>query len=128
MKVKQQRDFVMSVKLTPDMRDKLTFVANAIGQAPATVASFAIGQYIANQHVHLTVVSDSISKTISSLMPLIPEMFKQPETESESCSSSKECLEPPQPSAAEKTKKPTKSSRFETSSKLKPSTGEDLSK
>jgi len=121
MKVKQQRDFVMSVKLTPDMRDKLAFVSNSLGQAPATVASFAIGQYIATQHAHLNLVSNAINQ----LLPTIIEMLKEPETESESCSSSKECLEPPQPSAAEKIKKPTKSSRFGTSSKSKPSTGVD---
>ena len=130
MKVKQQRDFVMSVKLTPDMREKLMFVSNAIGQAPATVASFSIGQCISEHYARLTLGSNAIDKTIAMFGPEFREALKKlSETESEEpCLSSKECLEPPQPSVAEKTKKPTKSSRFGTSSKSKHSTGEDLSK
>lgn len=126
MKVKQSREIVMSVKLTPDMRDKLISVASAIGQAPATVASFAIGQYVATQSASLNASVHMANKMASSLSTELVELFKNQLSESEeSCSSSKECLEPPQPSAVEKTKKPTKSSRFGTSSKSKPSTGED---
>jgi len=124
MDVKQQRDVVISVKITPDIRDKLHFVATNLGQSPATVASFAIGQYVATQSAQFNAALNAGTQMASALAPGLME-FLNKLLESESCSSSKECLEPPQQSAAEKTKKPTKSSRFETSSKLKPSMGED---
>ena len=84
MKVKQQRDFVMSVKLTPDMREKLMFVSNAMGQAPATVASFSIGQYISEHYARLTLGSIAIDKTIATFGPEFCEALKKlSETESE---------------------------------------------
>jgi len=93
MNEKQARDFVMSVKLTPDMREKLAYVSKQFGQSPATVASFAIGQYIATQSVALNASENIANKFVSALSPGLTELLNKL-TESEPCLSSKECSEP----------------------------------
>ena len=51
---KQLRDFTLSVRLRPDTRERLELVAERLGVASATVASMAIGQYVAAQYAALT--------------------------------------------------------------------------
>jgi predicted transcriptional regulator len=126
---KPLRDFTLSVRLRPDMREKLGMVADALGVSPATVASMAIGQYVAAQHTALT----AAERTGKAMMEVMAAMLQGEETnqpsESESpCSSSKDSSALPPPSAAEPTKKPAKSSLSAQSFKSKRSTGADSSK
>ena len=128
MATKQNRDFIMSVKLTNDMRDKLAFVADALGQAPATVASFAIGQYVAAQTAGLKATSVMGESMAKALVPALAEIFQSlnPELESEPpCSSSKVYSVQPRLSVAEPIEKPVKSSPKEKFSKSKRSTAAD---
>jgi hypothetical protein len=124
MATKQNRDYIMSVKLTADMRDKLAFVADALGQAPATVASIAVGQFVAAQFSSL----NASSKTGEVLSGVLTDFFKTLTESDPSCSSSKDSSAQLPLLVAEPTKKPAKSSRFGTSSKSKPSTVVDSSK
>jgi predicted transcriptional regulator len=128
MAIKQNRDFIMSVKLTTDMRDKLAFVADSLGQAPATVASFAIGQYVAAQTASLKATSTMGESMAKAMVPALAELFQSlnPEPESENpCSSSKVYSVQPRLSAVEPIKKPVKSSLKGKSFKSKPSTAGD---
>jgi hypothetical protein len=127
---KQLRDFTLSVRLRPDMRERLNFVSEALGVSPATVASMAIGQYVASQHASLTASHKSAESLIQQVAPGMLEMFKTLATESENepCSSSKASSVQLPLLAAEQTAKQAKSSPKEKSSRSKPSTRAALSK
>jgi predicted transcriptional regulator len=123
---KQLRDFTLSVRLRPDMRERLYAVADGLGVSPATVASIAIGQYVATAQASTNATTRAIEGMMSSLAPQMADLIStisQPETESENpCSSFKDSSEQLPLLAAEPTKKPAKSSLSEKSSKSKPST------
>lgn len=120
----EKRDFTLSVRLRPDMRERLYAVADALGVSPATVASIAIGQYVANAQASANATTKAIEGMMSTMAPQMAEMFtalsNQPE--SEPCSSSKAFSAQLPLLAAEPTVKPVKSSPKEKSSKSKRST------
>lgn len=121
--VKQLRDSTLSVRLRPDMRERLYAVADGLGVSPATVASIAIGTYVATQQASANATTRAIEGMMSSMAPQVTEMFKTlSETESEPCSSSKASSVQLPLLAAEPTVKPAKSSPKEKSSRSKPST------
>ena len=114
------RDFTLSVRLRPDMREKLGMVADNLGVSPATIASMAIGQYVAAQHTAFT----AATRTGEAMAAAIRDMFaagdQPPETESEEPCSSSSALSVQLPLlAAAPTKKPGKSSPSVTSSRSK---------
>lgn len=127
---KQLRDFTLSVRLRPDMRERLYSVADALGVSPATVASIAIGQYVANAQASANATTKAIEGMMTGLAPQFADMFKTlSETESEPlCSSSKESSVQLPLLVAEPTKKRAKSSPSAKSSKSKRSTGAASSK
>jgi len=106
---KQQRDFTLSVRLRPDTREKLGLVADAFGVSPATVASMAIGQYVATQHASLCASSKAMETMIGSIAPGVLEAIKTMSESETPCFSLSEPLELPQPSAVALAKKPAKS-------------------
>lgn len=131
MATKQNRDFIMSVKLTTEMRDKLAFVADALGHPPATVASLAIGQYVSTQTVALKATATIAQSMAAALVPLLTSVLQpsNPQPESEKpCSSSKAYSVQPRLSAAEPIEKPAKLFPKGKFSKSKPSTVADSSK
>ena len=121
---KQLRDFTLSVRLRPDMRERLYAVADGLGVSPATVASIAIGQYVANAQASANATTKAIEGMMTSMAPQMAEMFTALTTnESEPpCSSSKASSVQLPLLAAEPTAKPAKSSLSAKSSKSKPST------
>jgi predicted transcriptional regulator len=126
---KQLRDFTLSVRLRPDMRERLELVAERLGVASATVASMAIGQYVAAQHAALT-ASEKQGETMGkAITEALAEIFKTqlPESESPCSSSSVSSVQLPL-LVAEPTKKRVKSSPSVQSSKSKRSTGAASSK
>ena len=119
----EKRDFTLSVRLRPDMRERLYSVADALGVSPATVASIAIGQYVANAQASANATTRAIEGMMTSMGPQLTEMISAiSQPESEPCSSSKDSSVQLPLLAAEPTKKPAKSSPKEKSSKSKPST------
>lgn len=123
--VKQLRDSTLSVRLRPDMRERLYAVADGLGVSPATVASIAIGTYVATQQASANATTRAIEGMMSSMAPQVTEMFKtlsETEPESEPCSSSKASSVQLPLLAAEPTVKPAKSSPKEKSSRSKRST------
>jgi len=126
---KQLRDFTLSVRLRPDTRERLELVAERLGVASATVASMAIGQYVAAQYAALTASEKQGESMGKAITEALAEIFKTQLPESDqSCSSSKVYSVQPPLLAAEPTKKPAKSFPKEKSSRSKPSTPGALSK
>lgn len=120
---KQQRDFTLSVRLRPDMREKLGFVADSLGVSPATVASMAVGHYVASQHASLTASSKAMESIIGAIAPGMLEALKTISTEGETpCLSSSESSVQLPLLVAATTKKQAKSSPRAQSSKSKRST------
>lgn len=120
----EKRDFTLSVRLRPDMRERLYSVADALGVSPATVASIAIGQYVANAQASANATTKAIEGMMSTMAPQMAEMFTalSHQPESEPCSSSKDSSVQLPLLAAEPTVKPAKSSPKEKSSRSKLST------
>jgi len=125
---KQLRDFTLSVRLRPDMRERLAFVSDALGVSAATVASMAIGQFVAAQYASLNSSSRAIDSVIEKLGPEFMEFFKSTTDESDTCSSSKASSVQLPLLAADSTAKPAKSSPKGKFSKSKPSTSAGSSK
>ena len=126
----EKRDFTLSVRLRPDMRERLYSVADALGVSPATVASIAIGEYVSKAQASANATTKAIEGMMTSMAPQFSELINamsQPES-APPCSSSKDSFVQLPLSAAEPTKKPAKSSPKEKSSKSKPSTRAALSK
>jgi len=121
---KQLRDFTLSVRLRPDMRERLAFVSEALGVSPATVASMAIGQYVAAQHASLNASKNAIESAMGKMVPEFMEILSKnvSESEEEPCSTSSASSVQLPLLAAAPTKKRVKSSPKEKSSKSKPST------
>lgn len=126
----EKRDFTLSVRLRPDMRERLYSVADGLGVSPATVASIAIGQYVANAQASSNATTKAIEGMMAGMAPQMAEMFSALTTnESEPpCSSSKASSVQLPLLAAEPIAKLAKSSLSEKSSKSKPSTRVALSK
>ena len=121
---KQLRDFTLSVRLRPDMRERLDLVAERLGVASATVASMAIGQYVAAQYAALTASEKQGEAMAKSITESLSEIFKNQlsESEPEPCLSFKASSVQLPLLAAEPTAKPAKSFPKEKSSRSKPST------
>jgi predicted DNA-binding protein len=127
---KQLRDFTLSVRLRSDMRERLELVSERLGVAPATVATMAIGQYVAGQYAALMASEkqgDSIGKAISEAFAQLVEA-QPPESEKPPCSSSSASSVQLPLLAVEPIKKPVKSFPPAKSSKSKRSTNVDSSK
>lgn len=126
----EKRDFTLSVRLRPDMRERLYSVADGLGVSPATVASIAIGQYVANAQASANATTKAIEGMMATMGPQMTEMLTAiTNSESEpSCSSSKESSAQLPLLAAAPIEKLVKSSPSAKSSKSKPSTVAALSK
>lgn len=70
----RKRSTGMKISLTPSLHADLVVVAEAIGQTPATAASFAIGQWVAQQKRTITATEAAIK---SMVQEAAPEMRKQ---------------------------------------------------
>ena len=118
---KQLRDFTLSVRLRADMRERLYAVGEALGVSPATIASIAIGQYVATQTATLKASKTAIEGVIAHLGPEMSEIFKTIGKESETpCSSSSVSSVQLPLLAAAPTKKQAKSRLSAKSFKSKP--------
>lgn len=74
MPTKTARSVPLKVTITPELHERLREVAAQLGQAPATIASMAIGQYVAQMSRTLGAAQtmvDTISKQVA------PELERQ---------------------------------------------------
>lgn len=67
----------MKIQLHPDMHEKLRALAEHLGQAPATVASIAVSQYVAQQTVALGATERAMTGFFESLAPSMRETLEK---------------------------------------------------
>lgn len=72
----KKRDSAIKVMLTPAMREKLDQVAEGLGQTPATAASFAIGQWVAQQHRQMQAADTAMKALIDQAGPEVIAAFR----------------------------------------------------
>lgn len=119
----EKRDFTLSVRLRPDMRERLYLVSESFGVSPATVASLAIGQYVANAQASANATVKAIEGMVAAVSPQIADMVSSLTSESDPSCSPLPALSVQLPlSAAVQTEKRAKSSQNEKFSKSKRST------
>jgi len=62
--------------LHPDMAEKLRVLAEHLGQTPATLASIAVSQYVAQQTVALGATERAMEGFFERLAPEVLQSFK----------------------------------------------------
>lgn len=72
-----KRSAAVKIMLHPDMAEKLRVLAEHLGQTPATLASIAVSQYVAQQTVALGATERAMAGFFESLAPAVQEMFNQ---------------------------------------------------
>jgi len=70
----KKRDAAIKVMLTPALRQELDAVAEAMGQTPSTAASFAIGQWVAQQRNNLQMGDKIAAEMVRQFGPLVQEV------------------------------------------------------
>jgi hypothetical protein len=65
----RKRSLGMKISLTPSLHADLVDVATAIGQTPATAASFAIGQWVAQQKRALSATDNAVNAMVEQAGP-----------------------------------------------------------
>ena len=71
-----QRSVPFKVTITPELHQRLKEVAAALGQAPATLGSMAIGQYVAQMARTLGAADRAIDGMVEAAGPEIREQLK----------------------------------------------------
>jgi hypothetical protein len=64
-----KQSFAITITLHPDMAQKLQVLADQLGQMPATLASVAVSQYVAQQTVALGVTRRVVEDFFSHIAP-----------------------------------------------------------
>lgn len=72
-----KRSSSVKVMLHPDMHEKLRVLAEALGQAPATIASLAVSQYVAQQTRALGATEKAMEGFFSSMGPEVVDHLKK---------------------------------------------------
>lgn len=72
----KKRDSAIKVMLTPAMREKLDQVAEALGQTPATAASFAIGQWVSQQSRQISAAETAVNALVAHTAPDLVAAFR----------------------------------------------------
>ncbi len=76
-----KRSSTLKVMLHPKMHDDLRALAERLGQAPSTLASIALSQYVVQQTAALGASDRAMAGIFESMAPMLKEMFKNvPET------------------------------------------------
>jgi hypothetical protein len=70
----RKRSLGMKISITPTLHADLVAVAEAFGQTPATAASFAIGQWVAQQKRTISATETAINAMVEKAGP---DLIKQ---------------------------------------------------
>lgn len=76
MASQQKRSVPLKVSLTPELHERLKEVSAALGLATATVASIAIGQYVAAQHRALGAADKAMQGMVAGLVEEVAPQMK----------------------------------------------------
>lgn len=72
----RKRASAIKVSLTPQLHADLVTVSEAIGQTPATAASFAIGQWVSQQKRTLAATENAINSMVDRMAPELVDQLK----------------------------------------------------
>lgn len=76
MALPTKRSSAVKIMLHPDMHRKLVDLAEALGQTPATLASFAVGLYVAQQTSAMGATGRAIDKMVGELAPQLQKQLE----------------------------------------------------
>lgn len=71
-----KRSSTLKVMLHPKMHDDLRALAERLGQAPSTLASIALSQYVAQQTAALGASDRAMAGIVQSMAPMMAKMFE----------------------------------------------------
>lgn len=74
---KTKRSAAVKIMLHPDMAEKLRALAEHLGQTPATLASIAVSNYVAQQHATLGATERAMEGFFASMEPAAREMLQK---------------------------------------------------
>ncbi len=74
--IKTSRSVPLKVTITPELHERLREVAAQLGQAPATVASIAIGQYVSQMSRSLGAVETVSNALVAQMGPELQRQMK----------------------------------------------------
>jgi predicted transcriptional regulator len=77
MPTSQRKSHQLKVSVTPELYERLREVAAQLGQAPATVASLAIGQYVAHQRAQLGAIDKATQAMADQVGVTLKEEIRQ---------------------------------------------------
>lgn len=77
MAISQKRTQAVKITLTPELHERLKLVADRLGQTPATVCSFAVGQFVAQQVSALQAGEAAIARLSESLTEPARELLER---------------------------------------------------
>lgn len=72
----RKRSEALKVSMTPALFADLVAVSEAIGQTPTTAASFAIGQWVAQQKRTIGAAESAVKQVMESMGPEMVEQLK----------------------------------------------------
>jgi len=76
MATKSPRSVPFKITITPELHERLRAVAAQLGQAPATVASMAVGQFVANMTNQLGAAERATSQMVERMAPEVSAQLK----------------------------------------------------
>lgn len=71
-----KRSASVKIQMHPDMHEKLRLLAEALGQAPATIASIAVSQYVVQQTRAIGAAEKAVEGFFASAGPEMVEAMK----------------------------------------------------
>lgn len=74
---KTKRSAAVKIMLRPDMAEKLRTLAEHLGQTPATLASIAVSNYVAQQHATLGATERAMEGFFAAMAPDAREMLQK---------------------------------------------------
>ena len=75
MALKQTRSKPFKVNLTPAMHERLTSLSERLGMAPASLASIAIAEYVANKSGAFEAQKEVMEKMVLSMAPQLQPLI-----------------------------------------------------
>jgi len=76
MAVSQKRNKGFKLQMTEGTHARLVALSEALGQSPATVASFAVSEYVAKQTAAGAVAEKAITSMVEHMAPAFAEQLK----------------------------------------------------
>ena len=76
MATSQRKSVQIKISLTPKLYEDLRNVSEALGQAPATLAGLAVGQYVAQMGSSLGASQRAVETMVDRMAPEMSEQLK----------------------------------------------------